>query len=81
MTRFKPTIDTTALWPQVGMHVGSSRHDKLLDEILTLRNYMEEERLLCYYQSGESYEDAGRILGVLAEAFAQWYRAFKKRAR
>lgn len=79
--RFKSTISTVNLWPSVGLHVGSSRHDKLIDEIATLRNYMEEERLLVYYESGESYEDSGRVLGVMAEAFAQWYRAFKKRAR
>ena len=78
--KYVPLIDTAALWPMVGMRVGGNRHDKLIDELANVQGPVDEERLLAYYQSGESYEDAGRMVGLDATGMAHWYRQFKKRA-
>jgi len=63
MMTYKPTITTMNLWPSVGMHVGSERHNKLIDEIANIKGPIDEQRLLTYYSTGENYEDAARHIG------------------
>ena len=79
MSKYRPSVDSFNLWPQVGMRVGSPKHVKIIDEIANILGPIDEERLLRYYQAG-NYEDSARILGIDATTMALWFRAFSARA-